>query len=150
MKQLPFSSTSVLIRAWAFLSTRTRSIYTSELCGNGLPTPCPIQSGFWAKFEVCSGTTSQDGKCETIKKEPIFSGSNGGRDRDRTCDPYHVKEARGIEAVGNQGICVPICGNSGGCSKDVPPSVVAYDQRALPNLAFRAAVSNGSQGPNQG
>ena len=32
----------------------------------------------------------------------------------------------------NQGICVPICGNSGGCSKDIPPPMVAYDQRALP------------------
>jgi hypothetical protein len=73
---------------------------------------CPNQSGIGGKFEVCS--------------------DDGGRDRDRTCDPYHVKKARGIEAVGNQGICVPICGNSGGCSKDVPPPVVAYDQRALP------------------
>jgi hypothetical protein len=50
-----------------------------------------MQSGFWAKFEVCSGTASQGGKRETNEKEPIFSGSNGGRDRDRTCDPYHVK-----------------------------------------------------------
>jgi len=23
------------------------------------------------------------------------AGKNGGRDRDRTCDPYHVKEVRG-------------------------------------------------------
>src|SRR6266404_4170520 len=91
MEHPPFSSTSVLIRA--FLSARTRSIYASELCANGLPTHCPIQSGFWAKFEVCSGTTSQGGKCETNEKEPIFGGSNGGRDRDRTCDPYHVKVA---------------------------------------------------------
>jgi hypothetical protein len=62
---------------------------------------------------------------------------DGGRDRDRTCDPYHVKKACGVEAVGNQGICVPIYGNSGGCSKDVPPPVVAYDQRALPNWRSR-------------
>jgi hypothetical protein len=57
---------------------------------------------------------------------------DGGRDRDRTCDPYHVKKVHGIEAVGNQGICVAACGNGGKCSKDVPPPLVAYDQRALP------------------
>jgi hypothetical protein len=69
---------------------------------------------------------------EGLPKIRKKQGIDGGRDRDRTCDPYHVKKVHGIEAVGNQGICVAVCGNGGKCSKDVPPPVVAYDQRALP------------------
>jgi hypothetical protein len=26
-----------------------------------------------------------------IEQQPNFAGIDGGRDRDRTCDPYHVK-----------------------------------------------------------
>jgi hypothetical protein len=69
---------------------------------------------------------------EGLPKIRKKQGIDGGRDRDRTCDPYHVKKVHGIEAVGNQGICVAVCGNGGKCSKDVSPPVVAYDQRALP------------------
>jgi hypothetical protein len=59
-------------------------------------------------------------------------GFYGGRDRDRTCDPYHVKKACEVEAVGNQGTRVAVSGTGSTCSKDVPRPVVAYDQRALP------------------
>jgi hypothetical protein len=79
------------------------------------------------------------------RKTPRRYGFDGGRDRDRTCDPYHVKKVHGIEAVANQGIRVAVCGNGGKCSKDVPPPVVAYDQRALPITGIPgAAVSSGS------
>jgi hypothetical protein len=52
-----------------FWAARCRAASSSEPCANGLPTHCPNQSGFWAKFEVCSGTASQGGKCETNEKE---------------------------------------------------------------------------------
>src|SRR5215831_5909820 len=38
------------------------------------------------------------------------SRNDGGRDRDRTCDPYHVKKAREVEAVEIQCLCTAICG----------------------------------------
>src|SRR5262249_41835353 len=44
----------------------------------------------------------------------------GGRDRDRTCDPYHVKEAHGVELVGKQGpLGIPFSAWTAGCSNDV-------------------------------
>src|SRR5262249_24973231 len=57
--------------------------------------------------------------------------SNGGRDRDRTCDPYHVKEAHGIEAEENQCPCTPLCGNDGKMFRRCSAALVAGDQRAL-------------------
>jgi hypothetical protein len=68
------------------------------------------------------------------RQDSLFNSEayTGGRDRDRTCDPYHVKKACEVEAVGNQGTRVAVSGTGGTCSKDVPRPVVAYDQRALP------------------
>jgi hypothetical protein len=34
-----------------------------------------------------------DARFEITRKEQQLCGEDGGRDRDRTCDPYHVKEA---------------------------------------------------------
>jgi hypothetical protein len=56
---------------------------------------------------------------------------NGGRDRDRTCDPYHVKKACGVEAVGNQGTSVAVCGNGGARFRGRSARMVDADQRSL-------------------
>jgi hypothetical protein len=48
-------------------------ICRDELCMNVLPTYCPTLRGFWAEFEVCSGTARQDGGLITSRKTYDFS-----------------------------------------------------------------------------
>ena len=64
---------------------------TGERRENILPSCCPNFLGFWAMFAACSGVARRDDKSEVKPKLLIPLYSNGGRDRDRTCDPYHVK-----------------------------------------------------------
>jgi hypothetical protein len=58
---------------------------------------------------------------------------NGGCDRDRTCDPYHVNEARApeiVDFIGNNGT------KNGGESRHVPPMFSfsgSMNLRALPD-----------------
>ena len=64
---------------------------------------------------------------------------DGGRDRDRTCDPYHVNEARGAEMKEFQRLNAANCGPG---SPDVPGMFAnsgSVDLRALPTPA-RSAV----------
>src|SRR5262245_4785319 len=62
-----------------------------EPCVNMLPTHCPNWLGFWAKFEVCSDAASRSCSINKSRNNRFSAEKHGGRDRDRTCDPYHVK-----------------------------------------------------------
>jgi hypothetical protein len=59
---------------------------------------------------------------------------DGGCDRDRTCDPYHVKEVRGPKIADLYGICGMKNGNN---SRDVPLMFAfsgSANLRALPKI----------------
>jgi hypothetical protein len=55
---------------------------------------------------------------ENPKSFYLIETFDGGRDRDRTCDPYHVKEARPAEIADFIGIDGT---KNGGESRHVPP-----------------------------
>jgi hypothetical protein len=84
-----------LARLSVFHSSHSRAtVRTGEPPTNILPTQCPNGTSFWAQFVACSGGWRQS--ClRRDELEPAASWTLvGGRDRDRTCDPYHVNEGR--------------------------------------------------------
>jgi hypothetical protein len=56
-----------------------------------------------------NSATARRGPSNAIRLDDI----DGGRDRDRTCDPYHVKEAFGQEMKESQCSFAALSGNNG-------------------------------------
>src|SRR5262245_18499328 len=86
------------------------------LCGTlrcAMPYPLPSQAG-----NLAEASRTQLRMLDTTVKAPSRTGPSrripdGGRDRDRTCDPYHVKKALGAEMTESQCSSTFISGKAG-------------------------------------
>ena len=53
--------------------------------------PLPKLTGLLGTVRGLFRRGEADARFENARKEQQIRGEDGGRDRDRTCDPYHVK-----------------------------------------------------------